>query len=288
LNASLQFTTSSLSGDMSTRRTEYICGHNTRSEGRNCTGHSSSTPAANVRYEYGPLVVRVHNRDLGYSFWLDPGKRIYAAYRVNEHGSPVWLKPRAAQPIKPSGHTLHTHCDTIDTGERRSIFGYSARRVLTKTRQLRDAQLVSESECDGWYIDPPAAWLNLYPPNPGVFCVLSFTSSGTRDDFKFTETGTRETGFLLQSRRIHRSFFVDDGGNLTSREHRTDEEVTEFSESPLKAGLFVPPRDFQRVPRLPDRARYPSRDHMRLRWEMLKDWFSLRGKIDSFAAADPR
>ena len=273
---------------MSTRRTEYICGHNTQSEGRNCTGHSSSTPPTNVRYEYGPLVVRIHNRDLGYSFWMDPAKRIYAAYRVNEHGSPVWLKPRAAQPTKPSGHTLHTHSDTIDTGERKSIFGFPARRVLTKTRQLRDSQLLSQSECDGWYIDPPAAWLNLYPPKPGTFCVVSLTSSGTRDDFKFTETGTRETGFLLESRRTHRSFFVDDGGNPTFRETLAQEEVTEFSESPLNAGLFVPPREFQRVPHLPDRARYTSKDHMRLRWEMMKDWFSLRGRIRSFAPSNVR
>jgi hypothetical protein len=68
----------------------------------------------------------------------------------------------------------------------------------------------------------------------------------------------------------------------------TREEVIEFSESPLKAALFVPPRDFQRVPHLPDRARYPGKDQMRLRWEMMKDWFSLRARIDSFAAEDGR
>lgn len=206
MSPTLRFTTRYLFGDMPTSRTEYIYGRNTRSESRNCAGHSSTTPPTNVQYKYGPWVVYIHNRDLGYSFWIDMERGIYAAYRANEFGSPAWAKPRIS-PLKPSGKTLHVHTDTIDTGDRKSVFGSTARRVITRSRQLRDSELASESECDGWYIDAPAAWVNLHPPNARTFCVLSCTSDGTRDEFKFTETGTRETGFLVQARHTHRSFF---------------------------------------------------------------------------------
>lgn len=285
MSPSLRFTTRYLFGDMPTSRTEYICGHNTRSESRNCAGHSSTTPPTNVQYKCGPWVVYIHNRDLGYSFWIDMERGIYAAYRANEFGSPAWAKPRIS-PLKPSGKTVHVRTDTIDTGERKSVFGSTARRLITRSRQLRDSELESESECDGWYIDAPAAWVNLHPPNARTFCVLSCTSDGTRDEFKFTETGTRETGFLVQARHTHRSFFQDDTGSQRTHETASQQEVTELSESPLESRLFVPARDFRRVPHLPDRVRHTPAFWMRLHWEMLKDSFRLRSKIDGFTAVD--
>src|SRR6266700_2451474 len=119
---SLRFTTVSLFGDMPTTRTEYICGLNTRSESRSCSGHSATTPPTNVQYEYGPLRAHIHNSDLHYRFELEIEKRIYTAFQVNEYGSPKWIKPRRTEPQKRSGRTVHTHTETIDTGERRELF----------------------------------------------------------------------------------------------------------------------------------------------------------------------
>ena len=65
---------------------------------------------------------------------------------------------------KKSGKTRHCHIETIDTGERREMFGYIARHVVTRSRQTRDSEFLSEFQMDGWYIDPPTAWLNLHPP----------------------------------------------------------------------------------------------------------------------------
>jgi hypothetical protein len=154
---SLRFTTVSLFGDMPTTRTEYICGLNTRSESRSCSGHSDTTPPTNVRYEYGPLRAYIHNRDLNYRFELEPAKRIYTAWQVNEYGGPKWAKLRQVEQQKRSGRTVHAHTETINTAERRELFDYTARRVITRNRQTRDSQVLSEFECDGWYIDPPAA-----------------------------------------------------------------------------------------------------------------------------------
>ena len=66
----LRFTRVSLFSGLLTSRTEYICSPNTRSESRNCSGHSATTPPSDVQYEYGPRV-HIHNRDLSYGFQLD-------------------------------------------------------------------------------------------------------------------------------------------------------------------------------------------------------------------------
>src|SRR5712692_7451923 len=153
LKASLKFRTESLHGDMPTSGTEYIYGLNSRSETRNCSGHSEVFPPTHLRYEYGPLRVYIQNRDLHYGFEIDMDAGVYTACRTNAYGSPVWIKPRRIEPLKRSGSTVHSHSETVDTGERRTLFGYTARRVITKNTCRRDSELTSESESDGWYID---------------------------------------------------------------------------------------------------------------------------------------
>jgi len=281
---SLRFTTVHLIGDMPTTRTEYIRRLNTRFESRSCSRHSDITPPTNVRYEYGPLRAYIYNRDLNYRFELELATRIYTARQMNEYGSPKWMKPHQMEPPKRSGRTVHTHTETIDTGERREIFHCIARRVVTRSRQTRGAQLLSESECDGWYIDPPAAWLTLYPPTkPGTFYHLC-SRTGERDDYKFTEVGKRETGFVLLATRTHKSYFQDETGKLRDHESVDREEITELSETPLEPDLFVPPADFKRVPQLPDGVRYARAYRIRLRWESLIDSLSLPNRIARFTA----
>lgn len=276
---SLRFTTASLFGDMPVSRTEYACGLNTRSESRSCSGHSAATPPANGRYEYGPWRAYIHNRDIGYRFELEIEARIYTACRVDEYGSPVWTKPQQIPPPKRSGRTVHSHTDTIDTGDRKEMFGHTARHIITKSSQTRDGELLSESESDGWYIDPPMAWLNVYPPKPGV-CDLGVSSGmGERDDYKFTETGKSETGFMLLVTRTHKSFLLDQDGTRRVHEAVYRDEVAEFSEAPLHADLFVPPHGYRRVLQLPAGVRYPLPHRVRLCWELLKDRTGWQKKI---------
>ena len=140
---------------------------------------------------------------------------------------------------------------------------------------------MSEAECDGWYIDPPAAWANLHPFKPGAFAYLT-AGTGARDDHKFTETGKRETGFVLLATRTSRSSFKDKTGNLRMHEHVDLEEVIAFSEDPLNSDLFVPPLAFKRVPLLSGGVSYSLGHRLRLRWEILKDSLSLPSKMAKF------
>ena len=74
---------------MPTSRTEYVFGLNTRSENRSCFGHSDVVPPTNVRYEYGPLLAYIQNRDLQYGFEIDNDAGVYTAWRANTYGSQV-------------------------------------------------------------------------------------------------------------------------------------------------------------------------------------------------------
>jgi hypothetical protein len=236
-----------------------------------------------VQYEYGPLRAYIHNRDLGYRFELDLAACIYTASRVNQYGSPIWMKPQQIQPFKRTGRTVHIHTETIDTGERLEMLGYVARHAITRTSQARDSQLLTESECDGWYIDAPAAWLILHPAKPGTFYhVAAGFNDNARDDYKFTWTGQRETGFLVRARRTHKSVVHHEDGSTGFHESVSRDEIAELSETPLQPDLFVPPHDFRRVPRLPNGGRYSLSVQTRLRWEMLKDSFRLRNRIAGF------
>ena len=224
-----------------------------------------------MRYEYGPLRAYIQNRDLQYAFEIDIEAGIYTAWRVNEHGSPTWIKPRRRDRIERSGSTVHSHSETVDTGERRTVFGYTARRVITTNTSRRDAELTKESESDGWYIDAPAAWLALHPPaQHGVFHVL-VSGTSKSDDFVFSQKSERETGFPVLLSRIDRSHSRDQDGVLRSHESSSRDEVTEFSERTLDHALFKPPLNFQRVMFLPGARRYPLLNQMRFRWEMLRD-----------------
>lgn len=178
---SLKFTTASLFGNMPNSRTEYILGRNFRFEHRDCRGLSDPDQPDQQRFEFRPLRAFIHNRDIQRSFRLDLDSHVYTALRVNEHGSPVWSKPPRMRAQKKSGRTVQINTETIDTGERKQIFSYTARHVITRTiTQTWEAgkELPSkEAETDCWYIDPPAAWLRLHPPSPSGYRYF-LTSNG--------------------------------------------------------------------------------------------------------------
>ena len=282
LKASLKFRTYSLFGDMPTSRTEYILGRNTRSENRSCSGHSETVPPTNVKYEYGSLRAYIQNRDLQYGFEVDLDTGVYTAWRANDDGSPTWIVPRRIGRGERSGSTVHSHSETVHTGDRRTVFGYIARRVMTKNIARRDSELASESDSDGWYIDAPLAWLNLHPPpEPGTVHISHalLSPGGMRDDFRFTRNGDCETGFPLLVASTNRSYFRDQDGVMRSHESSQRDEVTEFSEAALDPAVFIPPRDYKRVMQLPGGIRYPLSNRLRFRWELMRDSRQLRVKL---------
>src|SRR5258706_9189816 len=127
-------------GEMRNCSTKYILGRNSRSESRSCRGYCDGDPnqPGATRYEYGPLRAYIQNRDLDYCFQLDLEAGVYTSSRVSEYGRPKWYNRRRTPP-QPSGRTVHVHTHTIDTGERREMFGFIVRHVIARTTYKYDS-----------------------------------------------------------------------------------------------------------------------------------------------------
>ena len=60
------------------------------------------------------------------------------------------------RPMVDSGGTLKIWIENIDTGERKEIFGHTARHIITREKRIAGPGACSKpslSETDGWYID---------------------------------------------------------------------------------------------------------------------------------------
>src|SRR5262249_22051864 len=166
-DASLRYVSVNVWRETPSSRTEYILGRNSRSEYRlsqTVRERDPNQPGA-VRVEYGPLRALIQNHQLHSQFHLDLDARVYTTMHLPEYRSPTSVTTRA--PIhRASGRTIHVHTETIDTGERREMFGYIARRMIIRTTHRvtpQDDVRSGEAESDGWYIDPPPARRALHP-----------------------------------------------------------------------------------------------------------------------------
>src|SRR5262245_50573420 len=205
---SLRYVIVNVCRETQSSRTEYMIGRNARSEYRDCRTFREGDPnqPGDVRVEYGPPRALIQNRQLHSQFHLDLDARVYTTMHLPEYRRPTSFTTRA--PIqRPSGRTIHVHTETIDTSERQEMFGYIARHAIIRTTYRvtpEDDAASSDIDSDGWYIDPPAAWLALHPPTSGhVIC--RFTSSDLIDTPVFTDVGPRENGFPLLVTKTQRS-----------------------------------------------------------------------------------
>lgn len=203
----------------------------------------------NWREEF-PGFVTISNADSRRIYLLDPAAREYTVRRFRMR-QPVPAASRAKQ----SGKTVSVYFDTVDTGERRWMFGHLARHVIQSVRQVSEPGACEgpgelDIQSDGWYIDLPEA-----NPRRGrsflSFAYLSHPAAGSPqcgDHIEFHTTGPRETGYpLIQTlKESAQSPGARYAGFTTSHI-----EVTELTEESLDPKLFVPPPDFHLVLLLP-------------------------------------
>ena len=129
--------------------------------------------------------------------------------------------------------------NTIDTGERREMFGFTARH-LKRTTMMESGpdacqQLKTKIETDGWYI-------NL---EYGLACEKSGASmaggrtavQGCRDRYQYRRTGPSVLGFPL----IETTTMYGEDGRAT---FTMNKEVLEISRQPIDAALFDVPAGY--------------------------------------------
>lgn len=215
------------SGGQTYENTSYIKGKRQRSETNN-----------------GQMVL-VQQCDLRRNIQIVPQAKAYIIQPYDEAATSNAANPSspASQPaaVKKGGVVTST-VTTRDTGERKQIFGYTARHIITTmvTDSSPDAcsPMKSKMEIDGWYIDAAFAYecdaqrnYNSYRPQ---------ASSGCQDRYETKQIGLAKKGFPVWEKM---TMFGPDGAESFSSVN----EVVEFSHATLDAALFDVPQGYREV-----------------------------------------
>jgi hypothetical protein len=150
----------------------------------------------------------------------------------------------ASQPNPTTkGGVVTSTVTSRDTGERKQMFGYTARHIITTmiTESSPDAcsQTKSKMEIDGWYIDAAFA---LDCGSPNYSSSGSKTSGGgCRDRYVTKQLGTAKRGYPVWEKTT----MFDGNGNPS---YSSINEVIEFSQATLEPSLFEVPAGYREVP----------------------------------------
>jgi hypothetical protein len=148
---------------------------------------------------------------------------------MNSSAAPATTRPR--------GGVVNVVYTLTDTGERKEMFGFTARRIKTsvvKTASPDACDKDQKVETDGWYIDFQYAYecpsqIQKHQPVPA-----RPQQPGCQDEVRTKTVGTAKLGFPLL---VTTTIYQPDGRTTTSTH-----EVLELSREPLSAALFeVPP-----------------------------------------------
>src|ERR1044071_1999326 len=193
----------------------------------------------------GGQMVTIEQCDLRRNLQLMPAAKVYTINPYDD-GTPSstanTTNTHTAQPeaVKKGGVVTST-VTTKDTGERKQMFGYTARHIITTMSMESSPDACSQNntkiEIDGWYIDATFALdcdsNRQYTYTPPV------KAGGCRDRYETKTIGTAKKGFAVYEKMT----MLADGG----RSFTTINEVVEISQATLEQSLFEIPPDYRQV-----------------------------------------
>lgn len=207
---------------------------------------------------YGPRLARIVRCDLGQSFELnlDTSEYTETPYpptplskdEIKARGIESRLPPPSATP------TIRVETRTTDTGERKEIFGHTARHVITTTMRTPLAgsnSELQESVNDGWYIDLDLRLSCDPKPTQGGhgYIAVSVLEPGGKQPMEkpeFVTIGAPEKGFAVDLTMTSKRPPSASDAFISKYETR----VTQLEEGPLDPSLFEIPAGFKRVDRI--------------------------------------
>ena len=215
------------SGGQTYENTSYIKGKRQRSEMNN-----------------GQMIV-VQQCDLRRNIQIMPQAQAYIIqpYDGAANTSSPNTPSTSSQPTATTkGGVVTSTVTTKDTGERKQMFGYTARHIITtmETESSPEAcsQTKSKMQIDGWYIDAEfalqcdsgVAYRPYTPPQSG----------GCQDRYVTKQVGTAKKGYPVWEKT---TMFDPSGVESFS----TINEVVEFSQATLDPSLFDVPAGYREV-----------------------------------------
>lgn len=191
----------------------------------------------------GMEIINITQCDLKRTVQLSDTAKKYVVTPMDAGGSdnaPPTSPPAGASSSPSSSGGVVTYTTTsIDTGERRDMFGFKARHVKTTTTIQSSPDACSpmnqKIERDGWYIDF----------SYGLQCDINreqmmggqYAAGGCRDRYQFKQVGTGRDGYPLIETT---TMYGPDGQVMFT----STKEVVELSREPLDASLFDVPAGY--------------------------------------------
>src|SRR6185369_332673 len=170
------------------------------------------------------------------------------AYMIQPYDQPAAAattnNPTAApQPGETKkGGVVTSTVTTKDTGERKQMFGYTARHIITTMEMKSSPDACSNAntkmEIDGWYID--AAFVLDCDMSQAYANYRPHASGGCRDRYETKTIGTAKKGYPVWEKTT--MFGANGAEGFT-----TLNEVLEFSQATLEQSLFEIPEGYREV-----------------------------------------
>lgn len=226
---------------MKSESTIYVKGMRKRTE----AGAMMGMPAPPVVIEQCDLQRYIKINDKKKLYFIEP----FAKEEVIDEDPAVKTKPAVTpakdQPTKKGG-VITMYYNITDTGERKKMYGFTARHVWTtqKMKGSPDACTMKDSmliKTDGWYIDLPQ-----------FNCPVRYTSAAARrpqdpqkpdcmDRFVTRRSGKGKLGFPL----IETTTMIMGDGTKTQNTFETNLETLELISGKLDSMLFEIPPGYQ-------------------------------------------
>jgi len=222
--ADVKITTRQTMSGQSSQNTTYIKGKRSRTEMMN------------------GMMISLTQCDLRRDVQMNPAAETYMVTYYEDGSSSTQISgPGQSAPVKKGG-TMYVTTTIKDTGERKQMFGYTARHIVQTIvmESSPDAcnPTKTKMEMDMWVIDAEFALQcsqeRQYVPRP------SSVSGGCTDKYVPKTIGTAKSGYPVWQKMT--SF--DQSGKET---FSTINEVVELSKATLDAALFEVPKDYREV-----------------------------------------
>jgi hypothetical protein len=199
---------------------------------------------SNQSYGAGFEMITITQCDLKQTVQINDKARTYMVTPMATESSPTTTAdrqpPRTSQPTTTRRGGVVTYISAItDTGERKKMFGFTARHIKTSmtVESSPDACHPSRmrSETDGWYIDLEFSF-NCDLERPSVASVPQAIKPDCKDEIRFKRSGAGKLGYPV----LVTSTIYLDGGQT----HTSTTEVVELTTTPLEASLFEVPAGY--------------------------------------------
>jgi hypothetical protein len=199
---------------------------------------------SNQSYGAGFEMVTITQCDLKRSVQINDKARTYMVTPLVSESSATTTAdkqtPNPSQPTTTRRGGVVTYNTTItDTGERKKMFGFTARHIKTSMAVESSPDACNPSrmrmEIDGWYIDLEFSF-DCGSDKPVVHAVPHSVRPECQDEIRFKRSGAGKTGYPIL---VTTTIYLDGGHTSTSTM-----EVVELTTTPLEAALFEVPAGY--------------------------------------------